>query len=164
MELINQRTNFDCTAAALAMFFGYKYDDFLSKYFADYKFDRPVSYGEELKIFHSEGARYINVPTWTMPKCKCIAVVPSMNWPGKLHSVFYDGENLFDPQANREGKKHYDNPNKDFVITGAILDLNDRVSLRFVSNEMWALSYNMTEALSDKDRRPGDHSSSKPQT
>jgi len=39
----------------------------------------------------------------------CIVSAPSLNSKGKMHSVYWDGEKVLDPQEGNPGKEFYDN-------------------------------------------------------
>jgi len=148
-QLVNQRSEFDCIGASLAMFFDVDYDVILNlPFMSDYKFDRPISDWEENSIFNHFKARCIYFPAWLLPpgKTKAIVSSPSLNQPGKDHAIFYDGKGFLDPQHGRKDKKFYNydsSPN----VNALTLDLNDLKSVKCVSDHLWTISHKMSEAL-----------------
>ena len=149
-KLINQRSDFDCVLACLSMFFGEKYDSILESFFKDYKFDIGIAGDDEKKVFKHFGARHIYFPTWYMPPkgVKAIIAAPSLNLPGKIHAIYYDGTGILDPQKGRKDRKFYEyNSSPD--VNGLTLDINDIKALKVVSDSIWHLSFLMSESLKD---------------
>jgi len=148
VKLINQKSDFDCVIATLAMFFGKSYENIFDNFFKDYKYDRPVSNIEEEAIFKKMGAKHIELPTWTRPSegCTAIVAVPSLNLPGKTHAIYFDGNGFLDPQKNRENRKFYDY-NSEPDITALVLDLRDKRSIKLVADSLWYISFKLSQAL-----------------
>jgi len=152
-KIINQRSDFDCVGASLAMFFNVHYDAILNLTFmSDYKFDRPFSDLEERSVFKHFKARHIEFATWCLPfgGGKAMVSVPSLNLPGKNHAIFYDGKGFLDPQAGRENRKFYDYKSKP-IVSALTLDMNDKRSIKCVSDVLWDVTYRMSESLKGAD-------------
>ena len=104
--MIEQKFSYDCAVASLAMFTGKTWDEiFLA-------FDKPT---EGLPT--NEVALYLwdngfpNIE-WRqchgMPTIKSLVTVKSKNYPGKDHTIYFDGKDFYDPSPKEKYVSHED--------------------------------------------------------
>ncbi len=91
--MIEQRHAWDCAICAHAMYLGKTYEEIFDAYGKPdegYPLNKSVEHlwtmGCDVEWFEGK-----------MPEYNAVVIVKSKNFPGKWHSIFYDGEKFFDP-------------------------------------------------------------------
>ena len=112
MKLIEQRTPTDCSICSLAMYLDRTYEeimDIVNTY--DPNIARRIQDGvygldiiSELHIIRHFGGNTVCLLTFPQ-SLKCFLAVASLNFPGKLHAVAYDGNEVFDPSLYKKHNK-----------------------------------------------------------
>ena len=110
-QFIRQRMPADCAIAALAMFLGVIYEDIARHCTGEELVMSGLPWVREdhiLNLFKTPCDVFDrSVMDWTAP---AILSVPSLNEAeGVTHSVYWDGQRVWDPQHGREGKASYSN-------------------------------------------------------
>lgn len=108
-SLVNQRHDWDCVIASIAMWVGVPYEDVLKMAekcnaklfdpegmttFDEYNILR--KFGKDTMIIHNAYGGLSGILS-----------LPSLNTPGGAHAVFFDKTRILDPQTGREGRKWY---------------------------------------------------------
>ncbi len=110
MNVVQQRADWDCVLACLAMWTGRPYDELLELYKvmdpAGFLRQQGVSGSMKEAIMSKLGMEPI-VLTTAYGAVPGILSFPSLNNPGGGHAVFYDGYRSWDPQTDREDRKWY---------------------------------------------------------
>lgn len=149
MKLVNQKTNWDCGYAALAMFLDISYQDVeeLVKEYAPTCAGKALSDREVIRILANKGLTPIQAisPIYRVGVPE-IAVVASLNFPGRLHYVVLSGQSeVFDPQNGREGKKFFgDLDSMSDAAAGSIFCLEhlpDNVKIKLNACGTWTHDY-----------------------
>lgn len=105
-DCISQKQPYDCVVACLAMFIDKNYNYVKNKYFSDHDFScegQGITKYNEIKVLEKEGYIVRDISP-ILPVRKAIVTVPSLNYKGKYHAVFWDGITICDPNANNKKK------------------------------------------------------------
>lgn len=119
-KFIQQRMPADCAVAALAMFLEKPYEHIAELCSGAELVRLGLSWTREnfiLGLFDVEADVYAaSLIDWSQP---AILSVPTLNEAeGGSHSIYWDGNRVWDPQMGREGKSSYTNQQaKEFAIT-----------------------------------------------
>lgn len=140
MEIIQQRYEYDCVIASIAMWANLSYEDVMGVcvrlgYERDPDSRKGLSSVEGYSICRKLGIRPFVIDE-AYGGVKGILSLPSLNHPGGAHAVFYDGRDIHDPQTGKEGKQWY--ANNLLFWPGCYkltLDLNDAYSREMA--EFW---------------------------
>jgi len=102
------------------------------------------------RVFTAMMAKHIYFCTWSAPLkgVKAICSVPSLNLPGKIHAIYFDGNGYLDPQSGRKDRKFYEYKSSP-TITGLTLDLNQPKATKCVADVLWATTYLLADGLRD---------------
>lgn len=123
MKLVNQRTDWDCGYAVLAIFAGISYEKAMEavlKRCPDAK-GGPIGDRDLMIALRDFGYDPIQCcGSMGMVGVPEILIVASLNFPGVLHYIVLDGNEVLDPQTNREGKKFF-KTGDNFSAAGAIV-------------------------------------------
>ena len=115
MNLIKQKTNYDCALACLAMASGKKYDDIFDTEFCKRIEKATTCTGDDLEEAYSRAGFYrdknrkniyvlgspISLVKQLIWGRKAMLQVPSLNYENSEHFIFWDGINLFDPSTKQ---------------------------------------------------------------
>lgn len=130
-KLINQRGHWDCTIASMAMFAKCSYLDVLKEFLSLYPNHRRngLSTREMFKVLRAFEIKpfQTNVIFFDI---KGIMDVPSLNDLNGVHSVFFDGNKILDPNYKLRGKLYYDKKKlkKVSMTTLITVDMNDKAT------------------------------------
>lgn len=120
-DFVQQRMPADCAVATLAMFLGVAYEDIARHCTGAELVDSGLSWSRENHILHlfRKPCDVFDrtVMDWNAP---AILSVPSINEAeGVTHSLYWDGNRVWDPQQGRKGKHSYSNQMaRELAITG----------------------------------------------
>lgn len=118
----------DCAVAALAMFLGVAYEGIARHCTGAELVDSGLSWVREnhiLNLFKTPCDVFDRtVMDWSAP---AILSVPSLNEAeGVTHSIYWDGQRVWDPQQGREGKSSYTNQMaQELAVTGIQIRVED---------------------------------------
>jgi hypothetical protein len=106
--LIRQRYDIDCVIATIAMYTHKTYEDVIEV--CERLKIRPLGLCgyDSIRILKEFGHELVQCFDF-YDFVPCIVSVPSLNSRGKMHSVYWDGQRVWDPQEGNEGKEFYDN-------------------------------------------------------
>jgi hypothetical protein len=99
-KFVQQRNDHDCVIACLAMWTGHDYDDVASRLV---RVNDGVCLWEAVKYLRSVG-QPARRSIWWFHTHRAILDLPSLNFVGGMHAVYWDGERLFDPNEKRPGR------------------------------------------------------------
>lgn len=101
-DMIKQRTDCDCGVAATAMYLGCSYEEAVKTLTRAtgglWTVKLPVNFSTELLALRYAGHPSAIVAEIDSDKPAIMSVL-SINLPGKLHSVYWDGADIFDPST-----------------------------------------------------------------
>ena len=126
-KFVQQRMPADCAVATLAMFLGVTYEKIACHCTGAELVLSGLPWVREnhiLKLFKTPCDVFDrSVMDWTKP---AILSVPSLNeGSGVSHSVYWDGQRVWDPQHGRKGKSSYTNQMaRELAVTGIQRELN----------------------------------------
>jgi ABC-type bacteriocin/lantibiotic exporter with double-glycine peptidase domain len=127
-KLIKQQKPYDCAVACIAMATGKPYDDIQKRHFhqkVDLRKDGLFD-SEIIATLRHEG---MDVSVGKYNGSPCIMTVPSLNFAKSWHVVYWDGDQILDPQNGRKGKKYYDNFNQlSKKILDSVLRINGKIN------------------------------------
>ena len=128
MKLIQQKHDFDCNFASLAMWLQIPYEDIQKEAEKLEIWGRGCTTENERKLGKVFAMDLMEVNA-CFTDCTGILGMPSLNHPLKGHSVFYHDYVFYDPQTDIEGMKSYPADMKDFKPwpygVSMTIDLND---------------------------------------
>ena len=99
-ELVIQRSDHDCVVACLAMWTGIDYDRIAAEV---PRVGGGVCLWDAVKYLRANGYT-ARRSVWWFHSHKAILDLPSLNHVGGMHAVYWDGDELFDPNQGRPGK------------------------------------------------------------
>jgi hypothetical protein len=101
--LIKQRYKGDCAVASLAMFLGISYENILKHYSEELaeKFYDGAWNSKTLRVAKEYGVELTCIYENFNLNKPSLLVVPSLNIEGRLHTIYWDGENVFDPAIGK---------------------------------------------------------------
>lgn len=110
ITLVNQRHDWDCVIACIAMWANIPYEEVLevaAKLNISFTGEKDgVSTVHEYMILKKLGKDTMNIQN-AYGGLSGILSFPSLNNPGGAHAVFYHDQKIYDPQTGREGKLWY---------------------------------------------------------
>lgn len=107
-KLINQRHDWDCYIACMAMFLDSPYSNILKAYnqLIDNKYYNGITDNQASKLLKIAGINPITKRK-VIKGVKGIVTVPSLNDDNGFHVIYFDGKRFYDPNHSVEGKKFY---------------------------------------------------------
>lgn len=102
MELVKQEKCGDCGPACVAMVLGCSLNE--AKEYLRHEDGQGVTSGQIIGCLAGRGVPAIESLEWPTTKIPAILTVPSLNNPGLLHYIVYDGRQILDPSNEA---KHY---------------------------------------------------------
>jgi len=129
---VSQKHSYDCVIACLSMFIEKPYKYIKDTYFPNRNFNSDgfgVWKYETLYVLNNEGYKVRDIHPH-LPDRKAIVTVPSLNFKGSYHAIFWDGITICDPNQSRNKKnknikiytheKFYNEPKKRKVIISIV--------------------------------------------
>ncbi len=98
--LVQQRNDSDCVIACLAMWTGRDYDEVAASVV---RLNGGVCLWEAVTYLRSVGQQ-ARRSIWWFHTHRAILDLPSVNFVGGMHAVYWDGEQIFDPNQGRPGR------------------------------------------------------------
>lgn len=98
--LVQQRCKYDCGVACIAMYGNYTYDEIKEKYFRNHDFNKVNMKNVEFEaVLYDLGIELKEYKKFD-PEKDGIIIVSSLNYKGKLHSVYWNAmlKRVFDSQ------------------------------------------------------------------
>ncbi len=102
--MVEQRYHWDCAVCAHAMYLGKTYDEIFEAYgkpTEGFPLNKSVEYlwslGHDVEWFENE-----------MPNTRAVVIVQSKHFPGKWHSIYFDGQEFYDPSPKEKYIKWQD--------------------------------------------------------
>lgn len=110
IEIVQQRSDWDCVIACLAMWTGRSYEEVLavaSELDPKLRFEGRGVDGVLKQDIMKRFNMYSAVMMSAYSCLRGILSFPSLNVPGGAHAVYYDGRYIHDPQTDRPNRKWY---------------------------------------------------------
>ena len=106
--LVNQRTNFDCAVAATAMYLGQPYEKTAGLFYdvLGCKEDHGIYASDIVEALGRRGVPAVTAPFY-IHGVPGVITGPSLNFPGKMHAMYWTGKHILDPQHGRDKKRWY---------------------------------------------------------
>jgi hypothetical protein len=99
-SFVQQRNDHDCVIACLAMWMDRDYDEIAK---AVLRVNEGVCLWDAVSYMRVNGIP-ARRSSWWFHSHKAILDVPSLNFVGGMHAIYWDGERLFDPNKGRAGR------------------------------------------------------------
>ena len=104
MECIKQKYRGDCSVASLAMFLNISYEEIIIinyKAEVDKEFKDGVWNDKTFQVSELYGKKlYCYYTDFDLTK-PSLLIVPSLNYIGKEHIIYWDGKNVYDPSLSK---------------------------------------------------------------
>ena len=106
-KLVNQKHDWDCYIACLAMYLDSPYGEILEAYhhLIDKKYYNGITDKQASDLLKIAGVKPV-IKSKLIHGVKGIVTVPSLNTEG-FHVIYFDGKRFYDPNHSVEGKKFY---------------------------------------------------------
>lgn len=101
---------FECVVASMAMYLDFDYEELRRLFkasFPEIPDDHGYGYREISLIFRKLGYSIMQFNPNNFPDEPCLVTVPSVNIQGKRHQIFFNGEEIIDPQFGNSEMNFY---------------------------------------------------------
>jgi hypothetical protein len=107
-KLVNQKYDWDCYIACLAMFLDSPYSEIFEAYhnLIDKKYYNGITDKQASDLLKIAGVKPI-IKSKIIQGVKGIVTVPSLNDENGFHVIYFNGKRFLDPNHSVEGKKFY---------------------------------------------------------
>lgn len=136
--IVNQKTNYDCAVAAMAMFLNVSYEEVAGVLYDDLRQPETEGTTDEnmIEVMEKFGTKTMQV-NFVLRGVPAILTVPSLNVKNANHAVYWTGQYILDPQHGRANKKFYKMKPESISCINAFVDINNPiVALKIINSSL----------------------------